>query len=154
MLMILSLQNKEEIMKVTCIYNSIDENNNFYFEKSDSTNGHNYPFLEQGKQYYVMGIIFGTDGLSFLIDSGGFIEDCPYQLFKIDDNIIPPFWKIGLFNHSKYYQGIISICGYEELIEDEKHYLDLFEHNKNAILIYFKRKINLEKYYEGLEYLK
>lgn len=141
-------------MKVRCRYNAIDKRGNYYYQKFDSTNGHNYPDLEEDKYYLVMAVVHSKDKLSYMLDSGGDVQTYPYQLFEIVDNTLPTDWKFGLLTNLKYYNGIIGICGYKELIEDERHYLNLIEGDHNALLTYFKRKMELEKYYEDLEFLK
>ena len=141
-------------MRVKCLYNTLNDNGSCYNRKFHSSNENNYLFLEENKLYLVMGIIYGINELSFMIDVQRSVYDCPYQLFEIVDNNIPPDWKLGLFEKSDLYENIISIIGYKELVEVEKSYLDLYEGEENALLTYFKRKIELEKYYEDLELLK
>jgi hypothetical protein len=140
-------------MKVKCKFNSIDENEICSFQKLDSSNGKIFfPLLEKDKIYLVMGLIFAYDGLAYLIDSFGSPFDCPYQLFEIVDNNLPIDWKLQIFINSSYYNGIVSICGYKELVEDEKHFLNLFESEFDTIYTYFKRKTDYEKYLKDLEY--
>lgn len=53
--------------------------------------------LEIGKEFLVMGMLFGEGALDYLIDDGGYISAYPYPLFEIIDNKIPSFWYYKAF---------------------------------------------------------
>mgnify|MGYP006899994805 CR=1 FL=1 len=51
--------------------------------------------LEIGKEFLVMGMLFGEGALDYLIDDGGYISAYPYPLFEVIKSL--PFGIIKLF---------------------------------------------------------
>ena len=116
--------------------------------------------LTLGKEYLVMGMVLYKDSniLYFLIDEDGSPSCFPFLLFSIKDNSIPDNWCILLNpkeeNRYTFENHIYYICGFKELSNDENYYFELVLREKEAMTIYFQRKMELEKYYEDLEYLR
>jgi hypothetical protein len=102
--------------------------------------------LQIGKEYLVMGMIFGNGTLDYLIDDGGYISTYPYPLFEVIENKLPPSWFFkSLKNTDENYPYQEAIWGYYELVFDDTHYEKLIDIEENACRIYFRRKIELEK---------
>lgn len=133
-------------MVVKCIHNTGDILLN-YERIPFGTNEHTqYGQLEKGKQYLVTGMILGEGILNYLIDDGGIISACPYQLFEVVTNDVPVSWhyKPLLVGDNKF-PYLEAIWGYHELVFDDLHYEKLIEGDEESKRIYFKRKIELEK---------
>ncbi|MDR1671658.1 MAG: hypothetical protein LBR57_03970 [Alistipes sp.] len=102
--------------------------------------------LEIGKDYLVMGVLYGEGTLDYLIDEGGYISAYPYPLFEVVDNRLPSNWFFkSLKNTDNNYPYQEAICGYYELVHDDTHYEKLVNYEEDACRIYFRRKIELEK---------
>lgn len=103
--------------------------------------------LQIGKEYLVTGILFGGGTLDYLIDDGGYISAYPYPLFEVIDNRLPSNWIFKSFkNTDQNYPCREAVFGYYELVFDDTHYEKLIDADENACRIYFRRKIELEKY--------
>lgn len=102
--------------------------------------------LDIGKEFLVMGMLFGEGSLNYLIDDGGYISACPYPLFEVINNKIPFCWYFrALQNTDQSYPYREAIWGYYELVFDDMHYVQLADVEESAYQIYFKRKIELEQ---------
>ena len=102
--------------------------------------------LEIGKEFLVMGMLFGEGAVDYLIDDGGYISAYPYPLFEIIDNKIPSFWYYKAFCCAdEKYPYREAVWGYYELVFDDMHYEQLVDVEKVAYQIYFKRKMELEQ---------
>lgn len=98
------------------------------------------------KEYMVMGMILGEGTLDYIIDDGGYVSACPYPLFEVVSNKLPSSWFFKAFkNTDSNYPYQEAIWGYYELISDNTHYEKLVEVDEEAMRIYFRRKIELEK---------
>ena len=140
-------------MKIRCIYNTGEglrpyENKplkKHEFGKYGSTEYTEFG-LQIGKDYLVMGILFGKGTLDYLIDDGGYISAYPCPLFEIIDNKLPLNWFFKSFKSTdKAYPQREAVLGYYELVFDDTHYDKLVDVEEKACRIYFKRKIELEK---------
>lgn len=101
--------------------------------------------IEIGRDYLVMGMTLGNGFLSFLIDEGGMIVDCPYPLFDIIDNKIPTSWFFKIFDKmDENFPYREAVWGYYELVFDSAHYEKLMDLEEEAKEIYFTRKMELE----------
>ena len=146
--------NSNRFMKIRCINNtgksirpyefkSLKENRLGRFLSTEYTQFG----LEIGKEFLVMGMLYGEGDLDYLIDDGGYISAYPYPLFEVIDHRIPPTWYYKSFHHTdKLYPYREAVWGYYELVFDDKHYEQLVEAEQSALRIYFKRKIQMEYY--------
>jgi len=127
-------------MKVLCKHNDPD-----YPPKGISS--HFYYGLELQKEYLVMGIILTEENqLWYLIDEGN--PSCfPSQLFEVTDAAISSGWcfKICTKDDRVFPFKKVAIWGYYELVFDETHYEQLVDREREALHIYFRRKIEFEK---------
>jgi hypothetical protein len=127
-------------MKVLCKYNDPDNvqpgvPDNFNFG------------LELDKEYLIMGIMLTEKQLWYMIDEEGAPNFYPYQLFEVTDNSINSNWYFKLYSRDEggYPFSKEAIWGYHELCFDENHYEQLIDREPEALRLYFKRKIELEK---------
>ena len=101
--------------------------------------------LEIGKEYLVMGIMTPKDSncIYYLTDHNGSPFWYPYLLFDITDNTIPKNWYILILN--KNGDGtIFTLIGFDELCNDDDFHDALMERDEQAMLTYFKRRIEME----------
>lgn len=140
-------------MKVRCIYNTgkvLREYDNKPLNKDElgqfGTTEYTEFGLIIGKEYLVMGMMLGEGTLDYLIDDSGYVSAYPYPLFEVTDNKLPSscFFK-SLKNTDENYLYREAIWGYYELVFDETHYEKLVDIEEEALRIYFRRKIELEK---------
>lgn len=93
-----------------------------------------------------MGIMLSEGTLDYLIDDNGYVSTYPYPLFEVTDNKLPSSWFFkSLKNTDKNYPYQEAIWGYSELVFDDTHYGKLVDVDEEALRIYFRRKIELEK---------
>ncbi len=106
-----------------------------------------YGGLEIGKEYLVMGIIIFETYQSYLIDDNGMISAFPCHLFEIVDSRVNSKWHYRLIeNDEDIYPFIQCVFGYPELCSDKRAYESLIvEMEESARLVYFNRKLELEK---------
>jgi len=146
-------------MKIKCINNTGEslrsyENTNLKKEELGrfGATGYTEYGLVIGKEYLVMGMIFGEGSLDYLIDDGRVISTYPYPLFEVIVNDISPKWFFKSFKKDDdNYPYQEAVWGYYELVFDENHYEELVEMEEKAHRIYFRRKIELENYYQNLK---
>lgn len=142
-------------MKVKCLYNT-GEDLRAYEIKSlrkeelgrfGATGYTQYGEIQIGKEYLVMGMIMIESYLTYLIDDDGLISACPCQLFEIIDDKVNQNWHFRLIEKDEgIYPFVQAIWGYYELCYDKKSYEKLItEPDDEAIRIYFRRKIELER---------
>ncbi|MDR1199196.1 MAG: hypothetical protein LBK94_09355 [Prevotellaceae bacterium] len=140
-------------MKIKCLSNTgaalrVYENKSFKNNELGrfGSTGYTEFGLPIGKEYLVMGIIFGEGTLDYLIDDGGYISAYPYPLFEVIDNKLPSSWFFkSLKNTDANYPYQEAVLGYYELVFDNTHYEKLIDVEENACRIYFRRKIELEE---------
>ncbi len=140
-------------MKIRCIYNTgkalrAYEDKPLSKEELGKFGATEYTLfgLIIGKEYIVMGMIFGEGTLDYLIDDGGYVSSYPYPLFEVIDNRLPVNWFFkSLKNTDENYPFLEAIWGYYELVFDDTHYEKLVDCDEEAVRMYFKRKIELEK---------
>ena len=101
--------------------------------------------LELGKEYIVMGIATYKDSncLYYLIDVNGNPDWFPYLLFNLSNNSFPNNWFIKI-NGKREDSDIYSLCGFNELCNEENFYDQLADRNDGAMNTYFKRKLQAE----------
>jgi hypothetical protein len=126
-------------MKVVCKYN----------DPSDipSCIPDNFDYgLVLSKEYLVMGVLTfkKSNDLYLLVDENNRPCWFPYQLFELITNELPANWfvKINIGNDYVDYQNVI---GFDELCNNEDFFNQLLERDEEAMRIYFKRKLELEK---------
>ena len=140
-------------MKVRCIYNTgkvLREYDNKPLNKDElgqfGTTEYTEFGLIIGKEYLVMGMMLSEGTLDYLIDDSGYVSAYPYPLFEVTDNKLPSSWFFkSLKNTDENYPYREAIWGYYELVFDETHYEKLVDIDEEALRIYFRRKIELEK---------
>lgn len=96
--------------------------------------------LELDKEYLVMGVFNGSDGLDFLIDFDDFPIAYSALHFEIIDNQIPSTWMFKA--HVDPVDGqfeVKSRLGYREFALEEDHYVRLVERNRPDVEIYLQR---------------
>ena len=125
-------------MKVQCKYN----------DPGNVPNGVSKEFdygLELHKKYLVMGIMINGGQLSYFIDENGKPGFYPCELFEVVDSKIYSDWHFKSYSKTdEMYQYIQAIWGYYELCFDENHYEQIIERKKEALELYFKRKVETE----------
>lgn len=132
-------------MKIKCIYN--DPENTPKGIPNDFDYG-----LELGKEYLVMGVMTykSSNNVYFLIEENLRPAWFPFQIFKIIKNDFPKDWYLYI-NVSDKYSDCYNLIGFEELCNNNSFFNKLLERDEEAMRIYFRRKIELEQYYESLD---
>lgn len=134
-------------MKVRCKYN--DPHNLPKFIPSDFDYG-----LELEKEYLVMGMIINGEKFYYFIDENGKPGFYPREIFDIIDNQLSKKWYFKPYSRNdEMYPYTQAIWGYYELCFDQSHYEKLVDRESDALRLYFRRKIELEKELEEDEYL-
>ena len=125
-------------MKVLCKYNNPDN------PPKNTTSDFDYG-LELEKEYLVMGMMLCENQLWYLIDEGN-PNFYPKELFDITDSCLSKKWYFKPYSEDEnMYTHIQAIWGYYELIFDEAHYEQLVCREREALELYFKRKVELER---------
>jgi hypothetical protein len=140
-------------MKIRCIYNTgealrVYENRPLNKDELGrfGATGYTEFGLTIGKEYIVMGMILGEGTLVYLIDDGGYVSAYPYPLFEVVDQKLPASWYFKTLNNSDAnYPYQEAVWGYYELVFDDTHYEKLVDFEEEAVQVYFRRKIELEK---------
>ncbi|WP_439580838.1 hypothetical protein [Dyadobacter bucti] len=103
--------------------------------------------IEIGKEYLVMGLIVFQIYQAYLVDDNGHVSTYPCQLFEVLDDKVNLNWHFRLTEKEEdIYPFVQAIFGYSELCSDKKAYENLIiEMKEDALRIYFRRKIELEK---------
>ncbi|GHU72792.1 hypothetical protein FACS189413_16390 [Bacteroidia bacterium] len=101
--------------------------------------------IELDREYIVMGIVTYNDSncAYYLIDTYGRPDWYPNLLFDIIDNSLPNSWNVCIYNCNSL--KISSLYGFKELCNNDDFYDKLIERDEDAMRIYFKRKIELER---------
>ncbi len=127
-------------MRVLCEYNTPDNvpdgvPNDFDFG------------LEVGKEYLVMAQLVTKGQLWYLVDENSRPSFYPNQLFRIVDASVSNGWFFKLYaqDDGVYPFEKEMIWGYHELVFDSGHYERLVDRDEEAMRIYFRRKIELDK---------
>lgn len=144
-------------MKVLCIKTT---SNGFDLKEVDTVFSENFDYsfggygLELDKQYLVMGIVMyqSSNCIYYLIDVNSSIQLFPYLLFEITDNSFPKEWFV-LIKNSIEDLNFKIITGFYELCTNDFLY-NLLNGDVGNEYVYFKRKIEMEKYYLDMENLK
>lgn len=131
-------------MKVICKKNT-SKDFDLKEVRSVISNEVRYP-IEIGKEYLVMGImILKRDKcIQYLIDDSGRPFWIPYLLFDISDNALPNNWYVSIFDKNSP-GDLFYLSGFYELCNDEDFHDSLMERDEEAMILYFQRKIELEK---------
>ncbi len=127
-------------MKVFCKYN--DPNN----VQAGIPSSFNFG-LELEKAYLVMGMVVAEKQLWYLIDENSKPNFYPYQLFEIVDASLNPNWYFKVYSED---DGVFPfekelMWGYLELCFDGNHYEKLIDRETEALEIYYKRKMEVER---------
>jgi len=111
-----------------------------------------FPVIK-GKEYIIMGVIIykNLNGMHYLID-----DDRPFWVpsvcFELSDNKVfnECFlnWYIRIFNKQASDGVIFFLSGFDELCNNDRYYEALLERESWALDIYFKRKREMQKWYE------
>jgi hypothetical protein len=142
-------------MKVRCLYNTGEALRAYEYKPLEKevfgrfgASGHTaYGGVDIGQEYLVMGIIIFETHQAYLIDDSGLISAYPCQLFEVIDDKVSPNWHFRPIEKDEaIYPFVQAIFGYFELCFDKKSYENLIvEMDEEAMRIYFRRKIELEK---------
>lgn len=110
--------------------------------------------LEINKEYLVMGIMTfkKSDNLYFLIDEDSRPGWFPHQIFEIESNELPFNWFVRINKDNKHtdYRNLI---GFAELCNDEDFFNKLLERDEATLRTYFRRKMELEKEWDDINYV-
>ena len=103
--------------------------------------------LELDKEYLVTGMVLAKKQLWYLVDEKGKPSFFPHQLFEVVNSSLSTNWYFKLYSED---DGIFpfdkeAMWGYLELCFDKHHYEQLIDRESEALELYFKRKIELEK---------
>ena len=129
-------------MKVRCLYNTREALSDYpglsrYVQDGEFT---------VGQEFLVMGMLLGEGRLAYLIDDGGVITASPVQLFEVTDSELDSNWHFRAYTKDdEHYPYSEATWGYHELCFDDKHYEGLVEMEEQAMLLYYRRKIEAEK---------
>ena len=133
-------------MKINCNYNTGQQLIDNEIELPGIFKETIFGLLEIGKEYLVMGIIYGEGEVDYLIDDSGIVSACPYQLFQILDNKLSSNWYFRTFSIcDDIYPFQQALIGYHELCFNTNHYENLVNMEDEALRIYFRIKIEMEK---------
>lgn len=99
-----------------------------------------------GEEFFVVGMLLTEGNLRYLINSDRLVGTYPYQLFEVVDTRLPTGWCFNAFPSNQKQ----AVWGYQEWCFDPKHHEALIEMDDDAHLIFFKRKIELEKSIDDL----
>lgn len=130
-------------MKVRCIINTGERLLPLTVTNIGDTAETKYP-LKIDEIYTVYGQGILNNVLNYLII--GTYENLPSwypaELFEVEDSQIHFEW------HYKYYKEFIAsaLWGYNELVNDKNHYIDLIEREDQAIRIFLKRKKEIDEF--------
>ncbi|MBL7786521.1 MAG: hypothetical protein JNM36_11495 [Chitinophagales bacterium] len=136
-------------MKITC-KQTTSKGFNLKEVTTVTSNNYDYNFggygIELNKEYLVMGIAIykNSNCLYYLTDVNGEPDWFPYLLFDVADNYIPRNWFI-LVSGKNDDTGIYLLCGFDELCNDSDFHDQLLEGDEEAMRIYFRRRMELEK---------
>jgi hypothetical protein len=135
-------------MKVICKENRAHK---LSYEENEFTFSKETKFIAVlGKEYIVMGIMMRKDSnaLYYLIDEYHSPYWIPYIVFDIFDNQIFTDWHIAILEKAKSTGTIFYISGFKELCNDDDYHDALMEREPWALDIYFKRKREMQEWYE------
>jgi hypothetical protein len=135
-------------MKVICILNDPS--------KVEDKISDNFDYgLKIGNEYIVMGILTFKDStlLYYLVDENGKPSWFPNQIFNIIDNQFPHNWFLKI-NENRDDVDFYNLIGFNELCNETNYFNSLLERDEIALSIYYKHKIEYEKYYNDLTFLK
>ena len=99
--------------------------------------------VEIGVIYKVYGISLWKNELAYLIisissDSNGLPDWYPAELFEVINGELPAPIYFRFFVDDE--RGVNALCGYQEMVTDYNHYVDLMERDDHALEIFFSRK--------------
>jgi hypothetical protein len=108
--------------------------------------------LEINKEYLVTGILTfkQSDDLYFLVDESGRPSWFPFQIFETINNELPKNWFVKI-NAGNDYVDYKNLFGFNELCNDDDFFNQLLERDEEAMQVYFRRKIELEKELDNYE---
>ena len=105
--------------------------------------------IDKGESYEVYGINLWKGNLHYLVvNRYQGIEQrpwlCPAELFEITNSLLPQKWYFSFLGTENLND---AIWGYEELVVIPKHLEDLQEREDEALNIFFKRKKEIDEYF-------
>lgn len=104
--------------------------------------------LEVNKEYLVMGISLFDNFIYYLVDENGRPNWFPCEIFEITESRLNPNWHFNFLTASET-QPSSAIWGFYELCFTDKFYDLLIERDESTMIIYFKRKIEMEKIFQS-----
>ncbi|ATF14860.1 hypothetical protein ABEX29_17680 [Brevibacillus porteri] len=133
-------------MKVKCIHTLGKDVTNYYGDRFLYSEQTQFS-VELGDELTVYGMFQCENSLRFLLHNKRSNKPnwYPSELFVITDHTLPPNWYFGDRKNHK----IPAIWGYEEMVLDENHYEDLIEREAHAKEVYFKRKAEIDEFFES-----
>ena len=102
--------------------------------------------IEIGKTYIPYGISVLFNVIHYLIfpDNGVLPTWTPAELFLIEDNLLPTEWYFRYFHEKEHPDYFSAIWGYKELVNEDDHWFNLFEGQKDAINMFLQRKEEID----------
>lgn len=101
--------------------------------------------LEIGRKYFVYGMTIWGDAVHYLIlDNRNEPHLYPAEIFSIYEHKIPSQWYFSHFQPTFKFDTLAT-WGYKEFALDVNHYNALIECKKEALEIFFQRKLEIEK---------
>lgn len=98
--------------------------------------------ISLGKTYKVYGMILYQEGIYYLVYDDFLMPNWYYSvLFKTVASDIPQGWYYKYFGQN---ESLSAIWGYDELVNDLKHYDGLSEQDQEEIEVFLKRKKEMD----------
>ncbi len=103
--------------------------------------------LTLGEVYPVYGIELWKGCLHYLIPDPQSPRGAPYwypaELFEVEDQVLPNNWYFKNFGENE--NGIDAVWGFKELTASLAFLVDLEEHKRSALEIYYQRRKEIDK---------
>jgi hypothetical protein len=101
--------------------------------------------LQFGEVYLVMAMVLFKDTkyLYYLIDINGKPNWFPNELFELVDGSLPSKWSFRIYSKEDEID-IYCIWGYDEICNQDDHFDQLIERDREALNVYFRNKMLLE----------
>lgn len=132
-------------MKVKCIANEGNALSNKQMDAGESMKSEFRLTINAEYTVYAMSLWKGT--INYLtLNKYNHPSWHPAELFEVVDNILPLEWYYKFFGYRDDFY-LNAIWGYKELI-DPVYYDELIEREPEAIRIFWKRKKEIDEYYE------
>ena len=137
-------------MKVKCIANT-GEGLSEKGIQVGYTKDHKFA-VEIGQEYIVYAMSMGDGFLDYLLLPNAAKNPSwfPAEIFEVVDHLLPIIWCFSCKNYTNYkgQESQVALWGYQELIANPDHYIDLCEYEEKALEIFFRRKEQIDEYQE------